>query len=160
MKDDILVVAKSWNGFKRRIISEIKIEFIDSKLNFDCMAVWDTGATNSYVLPKLFENFNLVKFKETEIKNRKDRKFRQYRTNLYLSNTGVGICFKNFKITEYDFKWDEEIIIGMDIIKLGKFFITNYKNKTHFSFLISRETVDQINNGNIPCCSFGIEIDK
>jgi len=160
MNNDIKVVQILWNGFKRRIISEIKVEFIDSDLNFDCRAVWDTGATNSIVLPKLVDRHKLVQCGKTKVEGRGDEEFGQYRTNLHLSNMGESVCFKNFLIMEYDLKWKEEIVIGMDIIKLGKFFITNYKNKTHFSFLISRETIGQINNGNIPCCSFRIEVDK
>lgn len=156
----ILIVEGFGNCLKRRVITEINLEFIDSDLKLDCRAVWDTGATNSYVLPKLLNNHKLVKCGKVKVKGRRNKEFNQYRTNLYLSNIGKGICLKNFLITEYDLKWEEEVIIGMDIIKLGRFFIDNDKNRTHFGFFLSMETIDQINNGNIPCCSFKIEINN
>lgn len=145
MNDNILIVEGFWSGLKNRITSKIKVQFIDSDLNLDCRAVWDTGATHSFVLTKTVKKYNLVGFNEVEIPSRKDRKFEQYRTNLYLSDE---VYFRGLIITEYDFSWKEDIVIGMDIIKLGRFFIDNDKNRTHFAFFLSKDIIGKIKKGN------------
>lgn len=144
MKDDVIVAEVFWDGLINRIVSDIRVEFIDSKLDDKFRAVWDTGATNSIVLTRTIEEYKLIAFNKVELPFLKDRKFGQYRTNLYLSDE---VCFPNFTMTEYDFSWKEDIVIGMDIIKLGKFLIANDKDRTHFAFLLSKETIEQIKKG-------------
>ena len=144
MNDNILIIEGFWSGLKNRITSKIRVQFIDFGLDLNCRAVWDTGATHSFVLTKTVKKYNLAGFNEIEIPSRKDRKFGQYRTNLYLSNK---VYFRDFIVTEYDFSWKEDIVIGMDIIKLGRFFIDNDKNKTHFGFFLSKDIIEQIKMG-------------
>lgn len=144
MKDDIIIAETFWNGLTNRITSEIRVKFREPRLDLNCKAVWDTGATNSLVLPKFINKYNLIEFNKIEVPFRKNTKWRQYRANLYFSDK---ICFSGFTITECDLSWDDDIIIGMDIIKLGKFLIANDKNRTHFAFILSKDTIEQIKMG-------------
>ena len=53
--------------------------------------------------------------------------------NVYLPN---GLFFKGIKVIEGNIGGDVEMLIGMDIIGAGDFSISNYNNKTTFSFRI------------------------
>ncbi len=148
MKDDIIIAEGFWTGLISRITSKIRVKFIESDLDLNCRALWDTGATQSLVLPKVIKKQkNLKAFNKIKVPFRNDKKFRQYKANLYFSDFSDKICFRDFIMTEYDFSWDEDIVIGMDIIKLGTFIISNDKNRTHFAFMLSKSTIEEIDLG-------------
>jgi predicted aspartyl protease len=120
-------------------------------------ALWDTGATLTFIKPKFRDQLQL----------------HMARTESTAVIAGVGgmvkadftfvsvILAQNFKI-EYcpvyvlDFPVNVDMIIGMDIIKLGDFVICNTDNKTSFSFAIPpfpdridlADKVDEINKQN------------
>ena len=100
-------------------------------------ALWDTGATLTFIKPKI----------------RDQLKLRMFRTGSSISIAGVGGLVKadftvlslflatNFAI-EYcpayvvDFPVNFDMVIGMDIINMGDFAVCNTENKTSFSFVV------------------------
>jgi hypothetical protein len=49
--------------------------------------------------------------------------------DLYISSKRIGVC-------NIQSAYDIDMLIGMDIIQLGDFHISNANGKTHFSFVI------------------------
>ena len=100
-------------------------------------ALWDTGATITCIKPTLWENLKLYPFDAAN--------------SIELSGIGgrvsANFSFVNILLTpslelEYckvfvaDFPGSAEVLIGMDVIRLGDFVVCNIDGKTSFSFAI------------------------
>lgn len=66
-----------------------------------------------------------------------------YLINLTLPNK---VTIENLSVTSSDLGDDVDLLIGMDVIKLGDFSITNTNNSTTFSFRIP--SIEEINYVN------------
>jgi len=113
---------------------------IDKKLPtipVEAKALWDTGAAKTCIKPALFE---CLKLRQINLSNQ-----------TILSGIGGKVTAKismiNLFLTptlkvEYrfvyvaDFPSDADVLIGMDIIKMGDFAVCNAGNKTSFSFVM------------------------
>ena len=121
-------------------VSILSIASADKNLKnslVEIQALWDTGATLTFIKPKLRDRLKL----------------RMFRTGSSISIAGVGGLVKadftflsvyfasNFAI-EYcpayvvDFPVDFDMVIGMDIINMGDFAVCNTENRTSFSFVV------------------------
>lgn len=98
-------------------------------------AVWDTGATHSAVSKKVIDECGLVSTTVTSVRHAGgvDERVSVYFVNIFLPNK--VIC-PRVHVTEATLLGEEDILIGMDIISLGDFAVTNFKNRTMFSFRI------------------------
>ena len=96
-------------------------------------ALWDTGATNSVIIPKLAKHLGLKPIDKTIVRGvNSEEEANVYLIDLILPN---NVLFNNVKITESEFM-GADILIGMNIIQNGDFAIANAKGKTRFSFCI------------------------
>jgi len=135
--------TKSYDCPKNRLITTASLFPITSfdknlrNIPIEIKALWDTGATLSFIKPKLKEQLKLG----------------MVRTDSSTVIAGVGGMVKadftyasillshNF-IIQYcqvyvvDFPVNVDIIIGMDIINMGDFVVCNAENKTAFSFVV------------------------
>lgn len=115
------------------------------------LAIWDTGATHSAITKKVANDLQLQSTGVREVKHAQGKSM----TNTYL----VGIILPDnvivpqVPVTEVDLIPDDntednknpQILIGMDIIALGDFAVTNADNKTVLSFRVpSVERIDFI----------------
>ena len=96
-----------------------------------CKAVWDTGAMSSVITPTLarklgFFSLGLVKMHHAN----GDSMVNTYMINLLLPNK---MEVSTLYVMEGDMT-DNDILIGMDVITLCDFAITNKDGKTVFSF--------------------------
>lgn len=105
-------------------------------------ALWDTGATSSCIGKSLMQQLNMNPIAFTDVSHAGGRTNRVpvYLLDVILPNnvriTGVHAC-------QFDDAPDANFIIGMDIITLGDFAITNLNNETTISFRIpSTQTID------------------
>ena len=105
-------------------------------------AIWDTGATNSVITRKVVQECSLKQITVAQVHGVggiiKD-------CAVYL----VGIMLPNrfgvtrVHVTEGDIAGDVDVLIGMDIIALGDFAVTNHQGETAFSFRTpSKERID------------------
>ncbi len=106
-------------------------------------AIWDTGATNTVVTSKVTTECDLPHIDFCEVHGVSGI----VRTKVYLAAiilpNSVGIY--PVRVTEGNLPGGDngDVLIGMDIINLGDFSITNFNNKTVFSFRVpSRCHVD------------------
>lgn len=96
-------------------------------------AIWDTGATNSCISEKIANQLDLDAVGYVRM-NTAAGTFdtKRYLVDIVLPNK---IVVRKVQVTEAVLNnWD--VIIGMDIICLGDFAISNYQGKTRFSFRI------------------------
>lgn len=106
--------------------------------------IWDTGATGCVVTKKVAESCNLKAIGRTKVGTAKGiQESVIYLANIYLPNQ---VAFPEIKVTEGDLSGDVDVLIGMDIITMGDFAITNLNNKTTFTFRYpSIEKIDFLN---------------
>lgn len=96
-----------------------------------CKAVWDTGAMNSVITPKIVSELGLVSLGKVKMHHANgDSLVDTYMINLLLPNQmEVHTLF----VMEGDMS-DTDILIGMDVITMCDFAITNKGGNTVFSF--------------------------
>lgn len=93
--------------------------------------VWDTGATNTIISPSVVQALCLIPFDKTQIEGVGGVvNSYVYKIDLYIDKV---LQFKNIEVLSGDIG-DYDLIIGMDIITLGDFVISNKEKKTWFSF--------------------------
>ncbi|MCM1532279.1 MAG: hypothetical protein NC048_08080 [Bacteroides sp.] len=94
-------------------------------------ALWDTGATISTISKKIADELNLIPFAKSKMFHAGGEGITNlYKVNMFLPN-GVGV--RAITVIEGILNGCE-VLIGMDIITLGDFAITNKNGKTVFSF--------------------------
>ena len=105
------------------------------------MALWDTGSTMTVIPDELASKLNLEPVGEMMAETVGGRfKANKYIVSLHLPNR---LNIENVMIASGKLGPGIDILIGMDIITLGDFVITNYNNKTVFSFRFpSSEVID------------------
>ncbi len=108
-------------------------------------AIWDTGATASVITPKVAKALSLVPISMTEVHTAGGvRTCNVYIVDLMLPN---DVFIPNVQVTEADMTTND-VLIGMDIIALGDFAITNFGGKTRFTFSIpSTRVIDFVQEG-------------
>ena len=106
-------------------------------------AIWDTGATGSVITEKVADALGLkpTGFKEVHTANGKSEK-NTYLVNIILPN---NVAIQNVNVTEGLLGDHADVLIGMDIITLGDFSITNKDGNTVMSFRIpSLQEIDYV----------------
>jgi predicted aspartyl protease len=136
----------------REIISDIGVslpfieEYIQQSDNriFRTKALWDTGATNCVVTKLTAKELNLQPISMARVSHAEGISLANvYLINIYLPN---NLVIPSVRVTECaDNTENFGVIIGMDVITMGDFSITNVENKSVFSFRIpSIRTIDYL----------------
>jgi len=100
------------------------------KIQFD--AIWDTGATKCAITEKVAKSLGLKQISETNVFTAAGmRKVPVYLLNLLLPNK-VRIAPVQASLVELH---GADMLIGMDVIGIGDFCITNPNKKTTLSFV-------------------------
>lgn len=93
--------------------------------------VWDTGATSTIISEEVVNALGLQPINKASIEGVGGlMESSVYRINIYLEN---HLEFKSIEVLSGDIG-DYDLIIGMDIITLGDFVVSNKDGKTWFSF--------------------------
>lgn len=116
---------------------EVKTQQI--KIN-EYLAIWDTGATHSAITKKVADDLELKPTGVREVRHAKGKSIANtYLVNIQLPNK---LMITQVRVTEVDLIPDDntsddqqpQILIGMDIIGIGDFAVTNFNRKTTMSF--------------------------
>ena len=104
------------------------------------LAIWDTGATHSAITKKVVDDLGL---KPTGVRETRHADGKSI-NNTYLVNISLpmGVMVGQVRVTEVKLIPDDntsidkqpQLLIGMDIIGLGDFAVTNIDEKTTLSF--------------------------
>jgi hypothetical protein len=110
-------------------------------LNFS--AIWDTGATGSAITERAAKALGLQPTGLQTVHTAAGKKDKNtYLVNIMLPNN-VGV--QNVTVTEADLGESIDVLIGMDIITLGDFSITNVGGNTTMSFRVpSIQEIDYV----------------
>ncbi len=94
-------------------------------------AIWDTGATGTVITEKVIFECGLKPIGMTKAHGVDG----EYNTDVYLINIRLpnGVGFSAARVTRGKLRGDD-VLVGMDIIIRGDFAVTNFDNKTCFSF--------------------------
>jgi hypothetical protein len=97
-------------------------------------AVWDTGATHSVISPKTAKQLDVEPVDKCLVSDvyKKNKTSDVIIATIILPN-GTTMYGKRFSINDIP---GTDVLIGMDIISMGDFVITNASGKTMFSFII------------------------
>ncbi|MFW6053021.1 MAG: SEC-C metal-binding domain-containing protein [Desulfosalsimonas sp.] len=148
------IPVKSFTTQYRRIvpvlISEVQVAraydptkgqpHVEHKLYKGC---WDTGATGTVITKRVVDDLRLQPISITKAHG-VDGEYEAnvYAVNLILRNN-VGLPY--VQATEGKFE-DFDLLIGMNVITMGDFAVTNYEGQTIMSFRIpSMEVIDFVN---------------
>jgi len=108
-------------------------------------AIWDTGAQCTVISPSISKELKLIPSGKVEVHGVNSKILsNKYVVNLFLPN---GIIIPYVEVAESDIGCD--VLVGMDIITLGDFTITNKNNITVFTFRVpSYKEVDYVKESN------------
>ena len=128
-----------YNGIVRALITEVRIALPSTtnpqpkkfeKFN----AIWDTGATNSVITKRIVDQVGLSPTGKIISKGVHG----EATVNTYFIDVGLPmkVCIANLKVSEGILLGDIDVLIGMDVIQMGDFAISNVDGKTLFSYCI------------------------
>ena len=123
----------AYNGITRSLITLTGIESaINKQDKIEINALWDTGASLSLIKRDIAIRLNLQPVSKTFICTASDDNVPSniYLVNLFLPNHTI---INRVQVAEGVLKGCD-MLIGMDVITLGDFVISNYDNKTTFTF--------------------------
>jgi len=112
------------------------------------LAIWDTGASITVVTEKVVDELDLKPITKTTVRGVHGEEERNvYLMNLFFEN---GARIFNVKVVSCKSLSDGgDLLLGMDIICIGDFSITNKNKKTVMSFRTpSLETIDFVKKQN------------
>ena len=124
-----------------------KVEDIDNLQRFN--GIWDTGASGSVITEKVVQSLSLQPTGQKEVNTANGTII----TNTYLVDFILpgNVLIQNVEVTEAKLR-KVDILIGMDIITLGDFSITNLNNITVMTFrvpsMVEYDYVKEANNHN------------
>ena len=140
MKQSLAFTIAAREGRLREIVCEIEIRQSEDLCKIfglrvspvKCIALWDTGCTYTVINKRIAENLRLEPVGVTECAGvNKTVESSVYEVDLLLPNK---LIVSNVRVCEVKNVHGADILIGMDIIMIGDFVITNAGNKTVVSF--------------------------
>jgi predicted aspartyl protease len=97
-------------------------------------ALWDTGASGTVITPKVSKELDLVPIDRIRVAGVNNISMADVvEVSIGLPNK---VMVEDVNVMICDLKQDIDLLIGMDIILLGDFSISNWEGETLFSFVI------------------------
>ena len=128
-----LSFTTTYKGLSRSLSSPVSIEStINPTKPISFTAIWDTGAERSLITEDVAAELNLKAISKVLMSTPSDR---EVPSNVYLINIYLPNSAKILEIRALEGTLNGcDMLIGMDIITLGDFAVTNYNGQTMFSF--------------------------
>jgi hypothetical protein len=146
--------TSQYKGINNRLTNQVRIgaaianiatvRKIGNYTTFGYLAAWDTGATNSMINHKVAQDCGLNPIGIMDISTAGGiiEKRNVYFVSIWLPNK---VCLPQVKVVEANLSHGVDLLIGMDVINMGDFTVTNFNNVTTFSFRMpSLECVDYV----------------
>ena len=134
------------NGIELSIITPVLIKNVLTRQTVKTTAIWDTGATGSVVTKEVARLLDLKPVSKTMVNGvHGSMESNVYNVNITLNNDQIT---QDALVTECVNLSDDNsigMLIGMNIITLGDFCITNHNGRTTMTFRVpSLEKVDYV----------------
>lgn len=145
MDKPLSIFTEKYSSIQDKIINSVITINTVTNAAIPAKAQWDTGATGTCISKELAGKLNLIPLGMQQIQTPSGIGIvKQYKAHIVLNNE---VVVQNTTVIDSEIGAQGiDILIGMDIIKLGDFAISNYKGQTQFSFRIpSQEHVDYKN---------------
>lgn len=129
----ISVFTEKYGNIQRKLITAAVVESPIGAV--PVKAQWDTGATATCISKKLVEKLNLLPTGKVRVSTPSGTGImNKYVVNLILNNE---VRIQNLIVMDSEIgNQGIDVLIGMDIISIGDFAVSNYNGKTQFSFRI------------------------
>jgi len=129
----------TFKGIVRSLNTKVKVEStVNSAEKLEIRALWDTGASCSLIRPEVAAKLDLKVLSKTLMSTPSDK---DVPTNVYLINIYLPNGAKIMNIRALEGTPNVcDMLIGMDVINMGDFAVTNYNGRTMFSFRIPSMT--------------------
>jgi predicted aspartyl protease len=128
---------QSYPSLSYRLLTEAQVYNIPADPNqkgITVIALWDTGASGSVITPSLAQTMNLIPINRIKVAGINNTSMADVvKISIGLPN---GVMIKEENVMICNLVKGVDLIIGMDIIQLGDFSISNGGGKTLFSFAI------------------------
>lgn len=134
------VFTEKYENIQKKLINAAVVE--SSNGIVPVKAQWDTGATATCISKKLVDKLNLLPTGKVKVSTPSGTGImNKYIINLILNNE---VRIQNLIVMDSEIgNQGIDVLIGMDIISIGDFAVSNYKGKTQFSFRIpSQEHIE------------------
>lgn len=137
MRRDTKETCKAFAMRKESIEKSLKtvVKLVVEDKSKEVIALWDTGATNSCISIDAVQSLDLIPTGKINIRTPSgEDTVNTYLIDVILPN---DVSIKNLMVC--DSKIGSQgigMLVGMDIISKGDFLVSNFKNKTTFSFRI------------------------
>lgn len=140
--------VKSSGGLLRVLITDVNVHISGSPKHSAIKAIWDTGASGSAITKKVAQHLGLVPTGMAQVNTANGIATQ----NTYTIDIGLPnkVIIQGIVATEIDaLAAGCDALIGMDIITLGDFSITNHNGSTCMSFRVpSGHEIDYVKNVN------------
>ena len=130
-KSDISAFTMKANNIARRLLSKCQGKYNNQVV--EGRALWDTGATNTCISNHIVDVLKLIPLGQIKINTPSGFKdVNTYLIDIILPN---NVQIQNVQVCDSEIgKQGIDFLIGMDIINLGDFAVSNYNHATTFSF--------------------------
>ena len=138
-----------YNGISRELKNVVTIATSvgNKKVANNKIALWDTGANCSVITNEIAEELGLVSLAKRKVNTPSG----SHEANVYYIDVKLPsklVIPKLQVCSGISHQWD--ILIGMDIISMGDFAVSNFNGKTTFTFrLPSLDEADFVNKSNL-----------
>jgi len=116
-----------------RLITDAELcDISQSSQKIKARALWDTGAVISAITPEIAKDLKLIPFNRVKINGINNFSMADVvKISIKLPNL---VELNNYNVAVCNLIRDVDFLIGMDIIQLGDFSISNGEGKTLFTF--------------------------
>ena len=140
------------DGIANSIITPVVITNVFTKDKVSTKGIWDTGATNSVITKSTALSLGLIPLSRTRVRGvHGDKEVNVYYVNITLNNEKITLSDRVTECDELSPDSSVGMLIGMNIITLGDFAITNFQGKTTMTFRVPSiqklDFVSAIKNG-------------
>ena len=121
----------SYDRIANRLKSDVIIQY-NNKTD-TVTALWDTGATNTCISEELAQKLSMISTGKVDMSGSTGfSKQNSYLVDIILPN---NVIINDLMVCDSSIgKQNLDMLIGMDIISRGDFAVSNYDNKTAFTF--------------------------
>jgi hypothetical protein len=142
----IAFTIKSRNGLSNVLVTKVQIVVPGSNKSCEVNAIWDTGATGSVITSNVAKALGLIPTGMAQVHTANGMATQ----NTYTIHIGLPnmVLIQDIICTEVNaLSSGCNALIGMDVITLGDFSITNHKGVTCMSFRVpSSHEIDYVKN--------------
>ena len=124
-------------GIARSITTPVEIKNVFTQDKVTTKGIWDTGATGSVITKSTATSLGLLPVKRTRVRGvHGDKEVNVYYVNITLNNKNISINAQVTECDELSADYSIGMLIGMNIITMGDFAVTNYQGQTTMTFRV------------------------